>query len=313
MKRKTTHMKRLYSSILLAALALGAGADNLAAAGRLNVVATLEDFASIARFVGGDDVTVIGLCHGGRDAHFMDARPSYMVTLNRADVLIENGGELEIGWLSGLVDGARNRRILRGAPGRVVAMDEIDPLEVPAKLDRSEGDVHPQGNPHFTLDPLNARPIAARICAAFCAVAPEKAERFRSNLAAFNTRLDKSLARWTAMMTPLKGLKIVTFHRNFSYFARRFGLQVVGTLEPKPGVAPSPGHLANLIVTMKTEGVKLILAEPYRDLKVAQFVAEKSGAVLLITPTGVGGNAEGRDVFSYFDWLLSQIVRASAS
>lgn len=310
MKRKTTDMKRLFSSILLAVLALGAGADNLAAAGRLNVVTTLEDLASIARFVGGDDVTVTSFCHGAQDAHFLDAKPSYLVKLNRADVLIENGGELESSWLSGLVDGARNRRILGGAPGRVVAMDAIEPLEVPAKLDRSEGDVHPQGNPHFTLDPSNARPVAARICAAFCAVAPEKAERFRANLAAFNTRLDKSLARWTAMMTPLKDLKIVTFHRNFSYLARRFDWQVVGTLEPKPGVPPSPGHLANLIVTMKTQGAKLILAESYRDLKVAQFAAEKSGAVLLVVPTGVGGNAETPDFFQYFDWLLGRIAKA---
>jgi ABC-type Zn uptake system ZnuABC Zn-binding protein ZnuA len=290
-------------------LALGTGAGNSAAAGKLNVVATLEDLASIARFVGGDDVTVTGICHGGQDAHFLDAKPSYLVKLNRADVLIENGGELEIGWLPVLVDGARNRRILRGAPGRVVAMDDIEPLEVPAKLDRSEGDVHPQGNPHFTLDPATARPIAARICAAFCAVAPEKAEQFRANRAAFEKRLDESLARWTAMMAPLKGLKIVTFHRNFSYFAKRFDINVIGTLEPKPGVPPSPGHLANLIVTMKTEGVKLILAEPYRDLKVAQFAAEKSGAKLLIAPTGTGGNAESSDYFAYFDWLLGQIVK----
>jgi ABC-type Zn uptake system ZnuABC Zn-binding protein ZnuA len=190
-------------------------------------------------------------------------------------------------------------------------MDDIEPLEVPAKLDRSEGDVHPQGNPHFTLDPANARSIAARICGAFCAAAPEKAERFRANLAVFNKRLDESLARWTAMMAPLKGLKVVTFHRNFSYFARRFGVQVVGHIEPKPGVPPSPGHLAGLVVTMRTEGVKLILAEPYRDLKVAQFAAGKSGARLLVVPTGAGGNAEGRDFLSYFDWLLGQIVKAA--
>ncbi|MBI5821066.1 MAG: zinc ABC transporter substrate-binding protein [Verrucomicrobia bacterium] len=303
-------MKRFLISNLLAMLALAAGTGNSAAAGKLNVVTTLEDLASIARFVGGDDVIVTSFCHGAQDAHFLDAKPSYLVKLNRADVLIENGGELESSWLSGLVDGARNRRILGGAPGRVVAMDAIEPLEVPAKLDRSEGDVHPQGNPHFTLDPSNARPVAARICAAFCAVAPEKAERFRANLAAFDTRLDKSLARWMAMMAPLKGLKIVTFHRNFSYLARRFDWQVVGTLEPKPGVPPSPGHLANLIVTMKTQGAKLILAESYRDLKVAQFAAEKSGAVLLVVPTGVGGNAETPDFFHYFDWLLDQIAKA---
>ncbi len=297
-----------FLTILLAALALGAGADNLAAAGKLNVVATLEDLASIARFVGGDDVMVTGIANGAQDAHFLDAKPSYLVKLNRADVLIENGGELEAGWLPLLVNNARNRRIL-GTPGRVTAMDGIETLEVPATLSRAEGDVHPQGNPHFTLDPANAKIIAANICNAFCASAPEKADRFRANLAAFNKRLDESLARWTAMMAPLKGLKIVTFHKNFIYFARRFNLKVAGTLEPKPGVPPSPGYLANLIVTMKTEGVKLVLAEPYRDLKVAQFAAEKSGAKLLIAPTGTGGNAESSDYFAYFDWLLGQIVK----
>ncbi|MCX7825475.1 MAG: metal ABC transporter substrate-binding protein [Verrucomicrobiae bacterium] len=301
-------MKRMLTLLIVALVVSPAHA-----ASKLNVVATLEDLASIARFVGGDDVAVTGLCHGGQDAHFLDAKPSYLVKLNRADVLIENGGDLETGWLPLLVDGARNRRILRGAPGRVVAFDGIEPLEVPSKLDRSEGDVHPQGNPHFTLDPANGKIIAATICGAFCACAPQNAARFRANLGAFEKRLDESLTRWTAMMAPLRGLKIVTFHRNFSYFARRFGLEVVGTLEPKPGVPPSPSYLANLIVTMKTEGVKLILAEPYRDLKVAQFAAEKSGAKLLVVPTGVGGNADGSDFFSYFDWLLGQIVRTVGS
>ncbi|MBI5395878.1 MAG: zinc ABC transporter substrate-binding protein [Verrucomicrobia bacterium] len=296
-------------TFLLAMLALGTGAVNTAAAGKLNVVATLEDLASIARFVGGDDVTVAGIAHGGQDAHFLDAKPSYLVKLNRADVLIENGAELEVGWLPVLVDGARNRRILPGAPGRVNAMAGIEMLEVPATLSRAEGDVHPQGNPHFTLDPANGKIIAASICNAFCACAPDRAATFRANLAAFDKRLDESLARWTAMMAPLKGLKIVTFHRNFSYFARRFGLQAAGTLEPKPGVPPSPGYLANLIVTMKTEGVKLILAEPYRDLKVAQFAAEKSGAKMLVAPAGVGGNDDSRDYFACFDWLLGQIVK----
>ena len=299
-------MKRTLILLAMALAVLPAGA-----ADKLRVVATLEDLASIARCVGGDDVSVTGIANGGQDPHFLDAKPSYLVLLNRADVLIENGGELEVGWLPLLVNNARNRRILAGASGRVNAMNGIQMLEVPNVLSRAEGDVHPYGNPHFTIDPVNDKIIARNIAGAFAACAPEKAARFQANLDAFNKRIDESLARWQAQMAPLRGLKIVTFHKTFSYFAPRFGLDVAGTIEPKPGIAPSPGYLTELIVKMKTEGVKLVLTEPFRDLKVAQFAADKAGAKFLIAPSGIGGNAESKDLFSFFDWTIQQIVKAA--
>lgn len=297
--------------VIMMVVALSVSVANVDAGEKLRVVATIEDLACIAREVGGDAVTVAAIASGAQDPHFLDAKPGYLVQINRADVLIENGGELEVGWLPVLVNGARNRRILPGWSGRITAMNGIAMLEVPTRLSRAEGDVHPDGNPHFTNDPANAKIIAQNICAAFIAVAPADAAKFRANLAAFNEHLDAALKRWQETMTPVRGLKMVTYHKTFSYFARRFGLEVVGTIEPKPGVAPSPGYLADLVVKMKTESVKLVLAEPFRNLKVAQFVAAKSGAKLLITPSGVGGNADGRDLFSYFDRLTKTIVAAA--
>ncbi|MCX6908114.1 MAG: metal ABC transporter substrate-binding protein [Verrucomicrobia bacterium] len=277
---------------------------------KLRVVATVEDLACIAREVGGDAVTVAAIANGAQDPHFLDAKPSYLVQLNRADVLIENGGELEVGWLPVLVNGARNRKILPGAPGRVTAMKGIEMLEVPTGLSRAEGDVHPFGNPHFTTDPANAKIIAQNICDAFSAVAPAEAAKFRMRLDMFNARGDLAMKRFLNTMSPVRGLKIVTYHKTFSYFARRFGLDVVATIEPKPGVAPSPSYLAGLIVKMKTDGVKLILAEPFRDVKVAEFVAAKTGAKLLVTPSGVGGSDKGQNLFSYFEGLTFDIVNA---
>ena len=283
---------------------------NADAGEKLRVVATLEDLACIARDVGGDAVTVMAIASGTQDPHFLDAKPSYLVQLNRADVLIENGGELEVGWLPVLVNGARNRKILPGAPGRVTAMKGIEMLEVPTGLSRAEGDVHPFGNPHFTTDPANAKIIAQNICDAFSAVAPAEAAKFRMRLDMFNARVDLAMKRFLNTMSPVRGLKIVTYHKTFSYFARRFGLDVVATIEPKPGVAPSPSYLAGLIVKMKTDGVRLILAEPFRDVKVAEFVAAKTGAKLLVTPSGVGGSDKGQNLFSYFEGLTFDIVNA---
>ncbi|MCX6899933.1 MAG: metal ABC transporter substrate-binding protein [Verrucomicrobia bacterium] len=297
--------------MIMTVVTVWVSAAHVDAGDKIRVVATIEDLACIARDIGGDAVMVTAIAGGAQDPHFLDAKPSYLVQLNRADVLIENGGELEVGWLPVLVNGARNRKILPGSPGRVTAMNGIAMLEVPTRLSRAEGDVHPYGNPHFTTDPANAEVIAQNICAVFCAVVPTRTAKFRANLVAFKEHLDAALKRWQGTMAPVHGMKIVTYHKTFSYFARRFGLEVVGTIEAKPGVAPSPGYLAELVAKMKAEGVKLVLAEPFRDLKVAQFAADKSGAKLLITPSGVGGNADGRDLFSYFDWLTKTIVAAA--
>ena len=262
-----------------ALIALGAVEPPLAA--KLNVVATTPDLAALAREIGGDLVDVKALAKPTEDPHFVDAKPSHIVTLNRADVLIEGGAELELGWMPPLIESARNTRIATGAPGRIMASDGIRMLEIPATLDRSRGDVHALGNPHFLIDPLDAKIVAAHIADHFARVEPKSADVFRANLKKFNAAVDAKLVEWQHQLAPFRGAKIVTYHNDFVYFAERFNLTVIETLEPKPGIAPSSRHLAEVIEKMKAENARVILVQPYQNRKTAETVARQiDGAVL---------------------------------
>lgn len=254
------------------------------AADPLAVVATTADLAAVARAVGGDAITVAALARPTEDAHFVDAKPSFIRTLNQADVLIEGGASLEAGWLPPILDSARNPRVSSGAPGRVVAAQGIPLLEVPTQLDRSMGDVHPQGNPHFMLDPVAAKTVARSIQTAFCAVDGPRCADYEAGLRRFTEAADAKLAAWQATLAPLKGEKVVTYHKDFDYFFARFGMEVSGTLEPKPGIPPSPAHLTELIPRMRAEHVRLIVVEPFRERNNPQFVAENTGAKVLVLP-----------------------------
>ncbi|HWP70391.1 MAG TPA: metal ABC transporter substrate-binding protein [Gemmatimonadaceae bacterium] len=248
---------------------------------RLSVVATTPDLAALAKEIGGDAVDVKALAKPTEDPHFVDAKPSHIVTLNRADVLIEGGAELELGWLPPLLESARNSRISAGAPGRVVASKGIKMLEVPTTFDRSKGDVHALGNPHFLIDPLNAKIVAADIAEHLSQVQPQSADAFKANLQRFNTAIDAKLAEWEKQLSPYHGAKIVTYHKDFGYFAERFGLEIAETLEPKPGIAPSPSHLAQVISTMRNDKVRVVLVQPYQNRKTAETVARQTGAAVL--------------------------------
>jgi zinc/manganese transport system substrate-binding protein len=298
---------KIFTALLTATSFLTAGAPSA----KLNVVATLPDFGAIAREIGGDEVKVTALAKGSEDAHFVDARPNLIRVLNQADVLIEGGADLEIGWLPPLVQGARNRRILAGQPGYVDASRGIALLEVPTgSVDRSQGDVHARGNPHYWLDPANGKIIAAQLAEVFARLDPAHAELFRANLKQFNERLDTKLAEWTDKMAPCRGLKVVTYHKTFEYFARRFGLEVVGQLEPKPGIEPSPTHIAQLIPRAKAEGVKVVMIEPFRPRKTPAYVAESIGARLVLLPDKVEADPKAKDYFSLFDQAVAVFTAA---
>lgn len=278
---------------------------------KLDVVATLPDYGAIAEAIGGDKVKVTSMARGTEDPHFVDARPSFIRVLNQADVLLEGGLELEIGWLPPLVNAARNARILSGAPGHVILSRGITLLEVPVgPVDRSMGDVHPSGNPHYWLDPANGKIIAARLAEAFARLDRSNAARYEANLKAFNQRLDAKLAEWARSLDPFRGTKVITYHKSFSYFLERFGLELAGTIEPKPGIEPSPTHINALIPRAKEQGVKLIIIEPCRPRKTPEYVAGGIGAKMLILPTSVGGNAKVKDYFDLFDYHVGQIVEA---
>jgi zinc/manganese transport system substrate-binding protein len=279
------------------------------ASAQLRVVGTTPDLASIARDIGGNKVSVVALAKPTEDPHFVDAKPSHIVTLNRADALVEGGAELELGWLPPLLENSRNSRISAGAPGRIVASEGIRLLEIPTSFDRSKGDVHSLGNPHFLVDPLNAKIVARNIADHFAQIDAKNASVYRANLAAFNAKLDSKLAEWQKSLAPYRGARIVTYHKDMIYLAGRFGLTIVDELEPKPGIAPSPAHLAEVIGTMRRTNAKLILVQPFQNRKTAETVARQTGGVVLDVSQQPG--AIGKTV-SYFD-MMDQLVNSMAN
>jgi zinc/manganese transport system substrate-binding protein len=247
---------------------------------KLDVVATTPDLGAVAMAIGKDLVSVDVLAKPTEDPHFVDARPSHVVKLNRADALIEGGAELEIGWLPSLVDGARNPKLAPGAPGRIVASQGIALLDVPSSVDRSQGDIHALGNPHFMLDPMNAERVAAHIAQSFCALDAPNCAKYEANRAAFAAAVDARMEEWRRLLAPFAGAPLVTYHVSWRYFADRFGLKAGTFLEPKPGIPPSPPHLAEVIGQMKTQNMKAILVEPFQARRVAEAVAARTGARL---------------------------------
>lgn len=279
-------------------------------AGKLNVVATTPDLASIAMEIGGNAVEVKALAKPTEDPHFVDAKPSLIVTLNRADVLIEGGAELEVGWLPTLLESARNEKLAAGSPGRIVASQGTRMLEVPTSLDRSRGDVHALGNPHFMIDPLNVKIIAKDIADHFTQVAPASAELFQTNLTTFTARLDAKTTEWQKLLEPFRGAKIVTYHTDFVYLAERFNLEIIATLEPKPGISPSPAHLAMVIEKMKAEGARVILVQPYQNRRTAEAVARQTGAVVLDSAQQPGAYKDTATYFLMMDHLVQTLATA---
>lgn len=294
--------------IFLLTLSLLAAASAFA---KLNVVATTSDFGALAQQIGGDQVEVFTIARPTEDAHFVDAKPSFVVKLNRADALIEGGAELEAGWLGALLDKARNSKLDSGKPGRIVAHEGVELLEVPATLDRSKGDIHAAGNPHFTTDPLNAKIVADHIANAFSQLDPKSASVFKANAEKFNRDIDAKISEWTKTLAPLKGKRIVAYHNAWPYFAKRFDVRIDLFLEPKPGIPPSPSHLASVVGTMKSEGVKIIMVEPFRDRRYAETVASHAEAVVLDVAPVPGAKGAGDTYIEWMDKLVGSLANAA--
>ena len=281
------------------------------AQGKLNVVTTTEDLAAIAREVGGDRVTVESIARGYQDPHFVEAKPSFILKLQKADLLIVVGRELEIGWLPPLIQQSRNAKVQVGASGYLDASQRARILDIPTgQVTRAEGDVHPQGNPHYWLDPENGKVVAKEIADKLSELRPNDRSVFDQRQAAFAGRIDEAEKRWLAALQPYKGVKVVTYHRSFPNFAERFGLNVMGYVEPKPGIPPSPQHTLDLMNEMKRQNVKLVLVEPYFDLKTPNAIGRETGAEVLVLPPSVGGVKEVTDYFSLFDYDINLLVSA---
>jgi len=278
----------------------------------INVLTTTEDLKSITEAIGGAKVKVDSLARGYQDPHFVAAKPSFMMKAKNADLFMVIGLELEIGYEELIINGSRNQKIRIGQSGYLDVSEGVNLLEVPTttKIDRSMGDVHPMGNPHYWLDPENVKMVAYNIAKRLSELSPGNAPYFQENLASFNKKMDEKMAEWNKKMEPFKGRKIAIYHRSWPYFVDRFGLVVACELEPKPGIPPSPTHLKEVIDIMKRDKVGVILMEVFYDEKPAQFVAGQTGAKVIVVPNSVGGTKDANDYFSLMDTIINKLADA---
>jgi zinc/manganese transport system substrate-binding protein len=301
-------MRSLLRPTLLAAAALCAAGPARAA---VNVMTSTEDLADLTAQVGGDRVKVESIARGYQDPHFVEAKPSFILKLAKADLLVVVGRDLEIGWLPPLIQQSRNAKIQVGAAGYLDASLTAKILEIPTgQITRAMGDVHPQGNPHYHLDPGNGRRIAKAIADKLTEMSPGDAAYFAARYADFDRRLAGAEKRWDAAMAPFRGTKIVTYHRSWANFTDRFGLDVVGYVEPRPGIPPSPQHTIDLIREMKSQNVKILVVEPYFDLKTPNSIARETGARVVVLLPSVGGEKGVTDYIKLFDYDVDLLVKA---
>ena len=275
----------------------------------LRIVTTTSDLASLAKEVGGDRVVAESIARGYQDPHFVEAKPSFLLQLKKAELLAVVGLELEIGWLPPLLEQSRNATIRPGTPGYLDLSAGVEIFDRPAAaVDRSMGDIHASGNPHYWLEPGNAIRIAIQFRDRLAKLRPADEPYFTARLNDFKVRANEANKRWTAALAPYRGAKIVTYHRSWTNFVHRYGLDVIDFVEPKPGVPPSPSHLFELVRTMKANKVKVILVEPYFDLKTPNSVAQKAGAKVLVMYPSVGGTEGLDDYVKLFDRNVAALV-----
>ncbi|HJW09997.1 MAG TPA: metal ABC transporter substrate-binding protein [Holophagaceae bacterium] len=299
--------------LLLPALLLLAlfGARPALAADKIKVVTATSDLAALTAEVGGDRVDVLSIARGYQDPHFVEAKPSFLLNLRKADLLVVVGLQLEIGWLPPLINQSGNPRIQPSAAGYFDASQFAEILEIPtAQVSRAMGDVHPLGNPHYWLDPQNGLRIAGGLAQKLSQMRPGDAAYFQQRLEDFRKRLTEAEKRWDDRMKPYRGRKVITYHQSWPNLVKRFGLQVADYVEPRPGIPPSPAHVVELIALMKRENVKVIMVEPYFDLKTPQSVARETGAQVVVLMPSVGGNKETPDYIKLFDYDVDLLVKA---
>ena len=294
-------------TLTLAAMILFTFSNPASAA--LRVVATIPTLSSLAKEVGGARVEVQALGKGYQDPHFVEAKPNLMLVLNRADLLLFVGLDLEIGWLPPLVLGSRNPNIQNGEPGSLDCSQVIPLLDIPTtKVDRSMGDIHPAGNPHYWLPPANAKLLAREIATRLRQLDPEGGAEYAKNLAAFEAKVDAKLKEWAPLLAKIRGSRIATYHKSWSYTSQWLGMTEVGYVEPKPGIPPDPSHLVQLIKVMRNEKTSMLLMEDFYNKSIAEIVAEKAGAKLLVLPTDVGATPALKDWFSLVENVLNKLA-----
>jgi len=300
MKRRTL----VVLSVVLMLLASWTGAE-----AKIRVVTTIPDLADMAKNIGGDLLEIKSLATGVEDIHAVPMKPSFATILNRADVLLLVGLEVEHAFLPGLLEAARNPKILRDAPGYIDCSVYVTPLEVPTRLDRALGDQHPMGNPHINLDPVAGKAMVRAMADGLTRNYPEYEATFKKNLAAYLQTLDTAIARWQREAAPLRGVKFVSYHPDMIYFAERFGMEAAGTIEIRAGIDPTPGHIAALEERMRREGIKLVVRERHYPAGLAETIAQRTGAKLVELPAMVGGVPEARDYVSFIDYNVRTMLK----
>lgn len=303
-------MKSTLRSVCTIVCGLGLIARGVSAADKIKVVTTIPDLADMTRQIGGDLVDVSSLATGVEDIHAVPMKPSFAVRLNKADVVVLMGLEAEHAFLPGLLEAARNPRILRDAPGYIDTSVYVTALDVPQRIDRALGDQHPMGNPHINLDPVLGKQMARAIADGLARNYPEHAATFKTNLGAFQATLDAAIARWEREAAPLKGKKLVSYHPDLIYFAERFGMESVGTIEMRPGIDPTPSHVAELEERMRREKVDFVVRERQYPAGLAETIAQQTGAKLVELPVMVGGVPEATDYVSFIDYNLHMMLKA---
>jgi len=301
---------RLVSLPVALMLALFGAEPGLAA---LRVVASLPDVADMARQIGGTRIEVTTIAEGGQDPHKVPVKPSFVTKLNRADALVVQGLGLEHAYLPALLEVARNSNILPGAPGYIDASLYIHPLEIPDSQSRTQGELHPLGNPHFNMDPTQGKLMARAIAEGLERVDPEGAETYRAGLASYEKLLDEKIVEWDKLAAPLRGLKAVSYHPDLIYLAQHYGIDLVGTIETKPGVPATPGHLEELVAQMKREKVTLVIREIAYELPLAQQVAEQTGARVATVSSLTGGLPGTSTYVEFVEANLRALVAAAAA
>ena len=281
---------------------------SFAHAGTIKVVTTTTDMRSITEMIGGNKVSVTSIATGYQNPHFLDPKPSYIVNLSNADLFVTIGLDLETGWSPQLLSSSRNSKIQKGSAGYVDASEGVTLFQVPTSANRGEGDIHIFGNPHYWLDPLNGKVIARNIANGLERIDPSNKTLYETNLQAFFIKMNTKMAEWQTKMAPFKGSKIIAYHNEWVYFEKRFGLEIVDFMEPKPGIPPSPSQLVKVIKEIKANNVKVIISSPYFTTSSSDVVAKQTGVKELTLATSTGAFSTVKDYFDLFDYDINQLI-----
>lgn len=296
-------MKKIVFSLFLFIAAV-----SIVNASPIRVVTTTADLRSITEMIGGNKVSVQSIATGYQNPHFVDPKPSYIISLSNADLFVTVGLDLETGWSPQLLSSSRNSKIQKGSPGYVDASEGVGLLQVPSSVNRGEGDIHIYGNPHYWLDPLNGKVIARNIANGLERIDPSNKAFYEANLETFWTRIDQKLREWQTKMAPYRGAKVIAYHNEWVYFERRFGLEIVDFMEPKPGIPPSPSQLVKVIKEVTANKIKVIISSPYFTTSSSDVVAKQTGVKELTLATSVGAFSNIKNYFDLFDYDIDQLV-----